>query len=82
MCGNMIRRASSSISVLNVNRSFSALARIAAGRALIVSNQRFRCGIVLYAVSPRTNGTARAQPHAAMSTIVYISPSKNGREAN
>jgi hypothetical protein len=35
MCRNIWPRASSSISVLNVNRSFNAFARCAAGRALI-----------------------------------------------
>ena len=42
MCGNMAASASASISVLNLWRSFSAVAFCAAGRALTSSVRRFK----------------------------------------
>src|SRR3954462_6293345 len=67
---NMILRASSSISALNVNLSFSAIARAAAGLADTSSPRRLTFGYFVNTSSPRTNGARRAQPHNAMSTMV------------
>jgi len=50
---NMWLRASSSISVLKVNLSFSATALAAAGRALISSTRRLTLGSFDHASSPR-----------------------------
>ena len=67
---NMMARASSSISALKTNLSFSAIARAAAGRAETSSSSRFTLGYFASASSPRTNGIMRAQPQNAMSTMV------------
>src|SRR5580704_1335036 len=69
-CGNIARRAVSSISVLKVCLSFSASARTAAGRALISPRWRCRLGSCLAASAPSTLGIRRDQPHTAMSTMV------------
>jgi hypothetical protein len=45
-CGNMARRASSSISVLNACRSFSAAGRCTAGRSFTASRSRSRGAVV------------------------------------
>src|SRR5690606_31226135 len=74
MWRDMLRRASSSFSVLNVKRSLSLTARCAAGRASISSTSRFRCGNFAQASFESTIGIRRAQPHTSMSTIVYVSP--------
>src|SRR5207248_9131947 len=70
MCLNILSRASSSISALKLNLSFSAIARAAAGRAEISSTKRLTCGYFVNTSSPSTNGARRAQPQSAMSTIV------------
>src|SRR6266576_2631522 len=67
---NMMARASSSISALNTNLSFSAIARTAAGLDEISSTRRFTLGNFANVSSPTTNGASRAQPHNAMSTMV------------
>ena len=66
----MMARASSSISALNTNLSFSAIARAAAGLAEISSTSRFTLENFANVSSPTTNGASRAQPHNAMSTMV------------
>ena len=66
----MMARASSSISALNVNLSFSAIARAAAGRAEISSTSRFTLGIFRKDVVAEDERASRAQPHNAMSTMV------------
>src|SRR5277367_794931 len=53
-CPNMKLRASSSISALNANLSFSAIARAAAGRAETSSCRRFTLGYFANTSSPRT----------------------------
>lgn len=69
-CRNMLRRASSSISALKACFSRSAATRAAAGRPAISSCRRLRFGKRPQASSPMMNGTIRAQPQAAMSTMV------------
>ena len=69
-CPNMKLRASSSISALKVNLSFSAIARAAAGLALISSTSRFTFFYLAAPSSPSTNVPSRAQPQNAMSTMV------------
>ena len=66
----MLLRASSSISALKVNLSFSAIARAAAGRAVISSTSRFTFLYLAAPSSPSTKAPSRAQPHSAMSTMV------------
>jgi len=62
--------ASSSISALKVNLSFNAIARAAAGRALISSTSRLTFLYLAAPSSPSTNGASRAQPYNAISTMV------------
>src|SRR3984957_19103319 len=67
---NMMCLASSSISALKVNLSFSAIARGAAGLAETSSSSRFTFGYFVKTSSPSTYGAIRAQPQNAISTIV------------
>src|SRR4029077_18143024 len=69
-CGNIARRAASSMSVLKMCLSFSARARTAAGRALMSARGRRTLGRCLAASGPSTLGISRDQPHTAMSTMV------------
>ena len=82
-CGNMAKRAVSSISVLKLCLSFSASARWAAGRAMISSWWRFTCGKLAKASgpSPRQRLPSRSLPIGARgSDSIAIDRARHGVE--
>jgi len=71
--------ASASISVLNLCRSLSATAFCAAGRALISSTSRFKCGNFSQAPSPSTIGMSRDLKRRDRTPVITIRQIKENR---